>query len=759
MLIEDARFYNLDIRAPKREMAMRYYQGIEPYLDEQGRSTIVSTEVRDTILQIMPSLMRIFTAQEHVVEFIPNTEAMVPLAEQATDWVQWIFMEDNPGFLSLHNVFKDTLTKGEGIVMWRTDSQPSVTYREYTNITMEQAQFTISQDERTEVLKFEPHQVGKVQKKKALQKKMQQAAQPQDPNAAQQPPPDPSAEQTFDMSVRIDQSKPRIIVEPVPPDEFRIDRYAKGIYDATLCGIETIKSPSELIEMGYDEDTVDHFRGVSIASVRWNEERALRNQGLELGVGGPDVQGGVMYGEYYIRVDKDGDGIAELRRICVMGDRDEIVDDEPVDFAKCAYFTPDPEPHTAIGHSITELVQDIQKIKTNIMRNSLDSIASTIYPRLWMVENQVNIDDVLNAELGAPIRCKAPNTVGQLQSQFIGDAPMAMIQYLDGVKAVRTGITEASKGLDPKALQSTTVKGVDMVITGAQERIELIARILAETGMKDMFKGLLRETVQNPDPGRVIKIRGKWVPIVADSYDPTMGVRVNPSLGHGSDTDRFAMLGQIAQKQEQIIQAFGPQNPMVSPIEIRNTYEDMLLCAGIKNVSRYFKQIDPQQLAQQAAQPPPPNPAIMLAQNEQQKTQTEAVKINSDDAFRREKLKVDDQFRRDKMVTDAMIKDASNKAQYGLAADSKALDAQLKREQAMLTMAQQHDKQTHDVGMNAMDQEHEQNMSQQDKDHEANMAELQHQQGLEAGEVQHAQGMEQNEQQAELAPKPPKGKA
>lgn len=665
MLIEDSRMFNDEQSAPKREKAMRYYDAIEPYLDEQGRSTIVSTDTRDTILAMMPSLMRIFTAQENMVEYTPTNESMEDQAEQATDYISHLWWEDNPGFITCYAILKDALTKAMGIVRWWTDDNKTVIERSYTNLSPEQYQYVAAQP-HTEIVEFK---AGK-------------DATPEEP--------------AYDCKVRITEVKPLQKIEAVPPDEFRIDRYAKSVEKATLVGQEQVVQPWVLVGMGYDQTLVNAFRGSHYASVRWNQERSLRNPGSDEGAGGPDINDGVLYGEYYIRIDSDGDGIAELHHICVMGDEDVIVHDEVTDYTPMAMLCPDLEPHTAIGHSISELVMDIQKIKTNIIRNTLDSLAAVIYPRTVVDDTVVNMDDVLNTEVGAPIRSRDVNAVKPLVSQFIGDQIMGVVNYMDQIKQSRTGISEASKGLDPDALQSTTVKGVNMIVTGAQERIELVARILAETGFKDIFKGLLREVTNNPCPSRVIKLRGKWVTVVPDAFDPSMGVRVNPAIGRGSDMDRLMILTKIKETQEMIMQTQGVSNPMVSPAEYRNTLQDILQLAGVKNVGRYFKAIDPQVLAQKAAAPPPPNPATMLAANEQEKTKLQAVKETATLSQNRSKQVADDNFKRDKLRVDSMLKAKELELKYGGAVDLKTIEMMI-----------EHDRMEHESQQNELDRQHQ----------------------------------------------------
>jgi hypothetical protein len=633
-MIEDARDYNETYLAPDREEATAYYKGMEPALTPvkdgdgqdkpEGRSTIIMTEVRDTVMAMMPSLMRIFTGHEHVVEFMPRTEPDVPLAEQATDYVSYVFWEDNPGYLTLYSAVKDALIRRVGVITWDTKVVDTVKVKHYKDIDEMQVRLTMELNPNATNMDIVPSSPGK-----------------------------------YTLSLEFRQQEKVIEIEAVAPDEFRVDRNARTVNTADLIGWEKSLPGSDLVAMGYDRELVNRHRNASSNAV-WNEERSMRNPALDAGSLSRDPNDEyVTYGEYYIKIDSDDDGIAELHLICAMGDEIEIVDDIIVDRRKVAVFSPEPEPHTVIGESISELVMDLQKIKTGIMRGSLDSIANTIYPRLVINQNTTNIDDVLNDEMGAPIRTKGDpsGSVSQLAHTFIGEPAFNMIGYLDNVRQQRTGISEASRGLDPKALQSTNVKGVDMVITGAQERIELVARNLCETGMKPLFKGLLQEITESPSAERIVRLRDKFVPVRPDAFDPTMDVRVNPAIGRGTDADRMMLLSNIKATQEQIIMQMGVSNPLVGPEEYRNTISDLLAVGNIKNVSRYFKKIDPEQLAALADQMARnKEPAQIIAEAEVEKIRADTAKAIGKQQTDREKSQMDDDFRRDKLEVDTAVK-------------------------------------------------------------------------------------------------------
>lgn len=636
--IADAVDYEESHLQLAREENQAYYYGELPGLgnvdeadqagdDEQpNKSTFVSTDVRDTILSILPSLLRIFTSAEHVAEFVPNTEEQEPMAKQAYLYVNYVFYEENDGFLSLHSVFKDALTVRTGIMKWWTDTDDEVEEQTFTNITAEQYQFLISEMPEVEVVDLEGGQDGVINS----------------------------------LTLRYYKSVPLTKAAPVPPEEFRVSRYAKTVDTADLIGHERVVPVSDLVKKGYDLEDIRNF--VTRNDNSMSEERLLRNPALVDDYSGVD---GVLYGEWYIRIDGDGDGVDELRYICTIGDNYQIVEDHIVPHHNFAVFQCDPRPHTVVGDAITDLVKDIQRIKTFMARGLLDNLAESTNPKTVINELTTNIDDALNDEVGAVIRTRGNvnEAVAFSRVPFVGDDLQANIDYFDKVRASRTGITEASKGLDPRAMQSTALSGIDAIVQGAQERIELIARVLAETGLRPLLRGLLREVVNNPNQARTVKLTGTWVKVNPSLYDPGMRVKVNPTLGKGSDMIRLQALSEVQATQQLVIEKFGVKNnPLCGPIEFRNTLVDKLELVNIRNASRYFKPIDPQVMAAIDASPNEPDPASVLAQAELEKNKKDVViaigeqeqkKASLD--FQREKLAVDDDFRRDKLNVDAAV--------------------------------------------------------------------------------------------------------
>ena len=667
--IDDAVDYIDGFVAPARAQATQYYRGDPLGNEEEGRSQIVMTEVRDVVQAMVPSLLRIFTASEQVVEYAPRNENNIEIAEQATDYVNFVFYNDNPGFSILHSAFKDALVRKTGIIKWRWSEDTEISEAEYTGL--DQAEVSIlSQDESCELVKMEEI----VHQKAVLGPDGQQIAPP---------------EVKFNITIRRKVPRNKVVIESVPPEEFLIAREARDLDTAAYVGHRSLRTMSELIAMGYEREEIEKYAGQGdVFSI--NYEAQTRNPAIMsfmMHADNPDpAMRRILYVESYVRIDKDGDGIAELRKVCSLGNAHHILHDEIATDVPFAFFCPDPEPHMIIGQSIADQTSDLQRIKTSIVRNTLDSLAQTIHPRTVVVEGQVNMDDVMNNETGAIIRARAPGMVQPLAEPFVGQSAMPLIAYMDDVRAQRTGISAASQGLDPDVLQSTTASAVNATVQGAQERIELVARLFAENGMKRLFKGLLKLLIRHQDQPRMVRLRGKWVQIDPKYWDADMDVQVNVALGHGTDNEKMQFLMMVAQKQEQIMQTLGPSNPLVDAGQYRNTLAQICTLAGFKDASRYFKPVDMQvvqQMMQQQQQNQPPDPNMMLVQIEQQKvqakSQVDAAKLQADaqDSMRKNQLE------QQKMHLDAMVRMADIEAKYGTQVNIAHVEAMIQRDQEM----------------------------------------------------------------------------
>lgn len=652
MAIASAERFIDDHVTPHRVEAAKYYRGAYFGDEEEGRSQVVLSEVRDTIQAMMPSLMRIFTSGQKIVEYMPRTPEDVVVAEQASDTVNFIFNEMNPGFQILHSVFKDALLKRAGIVTWWAESEDKVVEKHFSGMTEEEV-LLFRQNNPTAEFKY-------IYPETSI---------------------NPLYPTTYKFCVKLVDRQAKYRIRALPPECFIIDKRARDtdrMFD--IIGYRDLVSVSDLIEMGFEEeDILEH--GAPGDDDLWvaEMEEQERNPGYETPYDDnePSLKR-VKYMKVYIRIDKDGDGIAELRCIHAIGDTCYILKDEVVDHAPFALFCPDPEPHTVFGHSLADVTMDLQRIKSHVMRATLDSLAQSIFPRTVIVEGQVNIDDVLNKEVGAVVRARQIGAVQDMSTPFVGQAAMPILDYLDQIKAQRTGITPTSQGLDADVLQSTTRAAVNAQISASQDRIELIARTFAETGMRQLFSGLLKLITRHQDKPLLIRLRGQWVPVDVSQWDANMDCIVSVALGRGDDAQQMGFLTQLAQKQEQILQQMGLSNPLVKPSQYANTLNQIVRKAGFKNPESFFSPISPEQdaqiaQAQDASKSQQKDPNQLLAEVELAKAQADTFAKLQSQAIQRAQLQLDSDLKRDQMEADIILKAAEIAAKGGQPVDWQAV--------------------------------------------------------------------------------------
>jgi len=666
--IEDAAIYIDTYIAPERENAMSYYLGNSFGNEEDGASQVVLTEVRDTVLAMLPSLLRIFTGGDKVLEFVPKTAEDVEVAEQQTDFINYIFMQENPGFRILHDAMKDALILKEGVLTWYKRDEETVEEYSYSGLSQEEAAL-IAQDPSVTVLEYREEQ-SMMQRDNVVT---------MSPDVMMMP-------QMISMRIKRVIREPRYVVECIPVEQFIIDNQATCIEDALIVGRRKLATVSELVAMGYDKDLVEMNAGSG--GFELNMETLVRNPADQsffgIANGNDESTDKVYYVEAYIRIDKDGDGIAELHKVCTVGNGGYIVHQEIVTEAPFALLSPDPTPHTIFGKSIADQTMDLQLIKSSIMRNTLDSLAQSIRPRTLAVEGQVNMDDLLNNEIGAVIRARNPGAVVPFSTPFVGQPALGVMAYVDEIKTQRTGISRASQGLDAEALQSTTRAAVQAQLSSSQERIEMIARLFAD-GLKRCFKGLLHLVTQHQDKPKVIRLRNKFVPIDPRGWTADMDMIVNIALGRGSDEQRMMFLQQIAAKQEQILQQYGPNNPMVSIQQYVSTLNQITQLAGFQNPAQFYSEPTPeqvQQFMQSMAPEKKQDPAEMLAQVEAEKTRADILIAAAKQELETKKAQADADLKRDQLIADVMLRAAEIQAKYGSQVDVATINAEVNRQRA-----------------------------------------------------------------------------
>ena len=663
--IYDAISFIDDDIGGNRALATEYYYG-QPFGDEdEGRSQVVSMDVRDTVQGILPSLMRIFFGPERVVEFTPQGPEDVQNAEQATDYVDFIFKRDNPGFKILHSAFKDALVRKCGIVKYWWDESVEVKAESFSMLD-EQSMMMLTENPDVEISAVREYPVPGTEPTNEAE-------------AIMTPPP-----MMYDVEIKRRIKTGKVKIEALPPEEFLIDRRAKSIDEATFVGHRTMKTVSDLVAMGYDYDEMVEVAGNG-NDFDNNQEYQARNPFAVISTAnnGDPSSKSVLYIEGYLKVDFDGDGIAEMRRICTVGTGNKVLRNEIVDDRQFADFCPDPEPHTFFGMCPADVVMDIQRIKSNVQRGILDSLAQSIHPRTAIVEGQANMEDLLNTEVGAIIRMRAPGMVQPFTTPFVGQAAFPMLDYLDDIKQTRTGISKAAAGLDADALQSTTKAAVSATVNAAHQHIEMIARTFAETGLRKLFTGILKLVIENQDKIRMIRLRNTFVPIDPRSWDAKMDVIVNVGVGDGTIEDRINILNQVAMRQEMLIKETGPNNPIVTLPQYTNTLTKMLQLAGIKDSQNYFSQL-PVDFQLPPPEAPKLTPEEMLAQVQAQSIQADIQKKAAELQLDREKMILMDDRERDRIEQDGILRRYELELKYGVQIQSAEIDAAMNRDRELI---------------------------------------------------------------------------
>jgi hypothetical protein len=666
--LEDAVSYiDADI-SPIRAKGTEYYRGDPFGNEEDGRSQVVAMEVRDTVSAMLPSLMKVFFSSENVVEYVPRGPEDVASTQQATDYANYIFSNDNNGFMTTYALFKDSLVRKCGIAKYWWDEVEEVKIDDYSGLDDQTVQVLMQEGAEVKIVVSYPDPSMPMDM-------MQPQVDPATglPMPMQQP-------MLHDVQIKRTTKDGRIRIMAVPPEELVLDRRARSFEDAGIIAHRQMATVDDLLAMGYELDEIEE--NISSTDLDSNDEYLAR-QPLSTTMGSGDSlnpgQRRVLYVESYIRVDFDGDGIAELRKVCCMGSGYTVVRNLPASYIPFVDFPCDPEPHTSPleAMSVFDLTHDIQEIKSEILRNTLDSLAQSIHPRTAVVEGQVNIDDVLNNETGAIIRMRAPGMVQPFSSPFVGQAAFPMLDYMDAMREDRTGMSKAAMGLDPDALQSTTKAAVAATVSASQSRLELQARLLAE-GMKKLFKGILYLMTTHQDKPRMVRLRNEWVEIDPRVWNSNMDVTVNIGLGNGDTGERIQALTMIAGKQEQIMQQFGLGNPVVTPAMYIRTIQKIVELSGVKDASSYFQALPPDyQMPQEEA--PKPTPEEVLAQVQAQSIQADIQKKAAELELKREQMIRDDDYRRDQMAQDLMLKKYELELKY----QTQISTAEIQAQQAM----------------------------------------------------------------------------
>ena len=607
--IEDAIGYLETETTDERQQALEYYLR-EPYGNEvEGKSQIVTGEVAEVVDGALPQLMRLFASGDNVVSFEPVNDGDQPFAKQATEYVNWVFNKDNDGFLVMHNWFKDALLQKVGIVKAYWEDKIDVKKESYKNLTDDELMI-IMQDPEVEVVEQETTII-------------QEAVFDEMTGMEVSP-----AIVSHNVKLKKTTNNGKVTVENVPPEEFLISKRARSIADSPFTAHRKMMTRSELVAMGYDEELVESLPTGD--ALEFSPERIARytrgEQPMDMDSDDESMQLVEVF-ECYLKVDMDDDDIAEYRRVVYAGH--EILEEHECDYNPFHSLCPIPIPHKFYGQSLADRAMDLQLIKSTVVRQMLDNLYLTNNYRVGAVEGQVNLDDLLTSTAGGVVRLKNPAAIVPMTVQSSAGQSFPMLEYLDAIQAKRTGVSDTQQGLDPNLLQNVTATAVSAMSAASTGKLELIARIFAETGVTSLFRGILHLLCKYQDKARVVRINGEFIPFDPREWKTNYNVNINVGLGTGQRQEQLATMQMILAKQEEIITNYGLSNPLVNIKQYRDTLAKFIHMAGFKDSTEFINEITPE-MNEMLSQPQPekvdPNTqaAQVLAQVEREKAQLKA---------------------------------------------------------------------------------------------------------------------------------------
>lgn len=600
--LNDSLDYNVSELSDQRAKSLDYYFGA-PFGNEQyGKSQIVSRDIQETVDWIMPSLMKVFHSGGEVVKFNPQNAADVPLAEQETEYVNYLFNRRNEGFKIMFDWFQDALLMKTGIAKVFVEDVPHPTFDRFDGLDEDTVAEIVS-DPKVSLIARTQNDDG-----------------------------------TYHIKIRTDNTKRAIKVAVVPPENFLIDRSATCLDDAQFLCHRQEQTISWLRSHGVPEDVLEELPSDEYSYSDSSPEKLSRDNFDKSGQFG--YQGGstaeanrkVWVSECYVELDVDGDGYAELRRIVMAGDY--IISNEAWDCRPFADITPARIAHKFFGMSVYDKIKDIQEIRSVLMRNIMDNIYRTNTGRYAVVDGQVNIEDLISNDTAGVVRMKSMGAVTPLPTPGLTGDVYQMLDRLENDRGKRTGVSDRSRGLDDNTLHSNqAATSVNQLMTAAEQQIDLIARMFAETGVKKLFQLLHEHAIKYQDQEEVFELRGQYVEVNPANWRQRTDMSVTVGVGNMNKDQQLIHLTRMFEMTQSVI-AGGGMNILTSPQQIYNLLKEMAENAGYKDVSKYW--IDPsspeaqQAMKQKAEADAKPKPDDIKAQAQMATAQSGQAKVQAE---------------------------------------------------------------------------------------------------------------------------------
>lgn len=578
MLEQQANNNDSSSVAAAQAKAMDYYLGRPFGTEEEGRSAVISSDVWDVVEGMTPMVLKPFVSSDDIVRFNPEGPEDEEAADQESDYINYVVTQKNDVFETLVSWVKTGLLQKNGIVKYWWEKSKRKRIERYTGLT-DDVYTALLDDDSIEVVEHTETQGDPVL----------------DQQTGQMMPGDLS----HDVVLRVveEYGEPRYCV--VPPEEFRISRNATSVSpkNARFCEHVTRVTISELREMGFD--VADDINDSGTEDPRFSEQYTSRwaqdgDQVSEMDGADPSTRE-VIFREVYLLVDFDGDGLAELRKVCIVG-REVLLNEETEEVPFVAW-TPYPQPFRFDGRCPADETTEIQLIKSTVLRQTMDNLY-TVNNNTRYVSSKVNLDDLLDNQIAGIVRVDSDivgNHVMPAPVTPIGNITMPMVEYFDTAKENRTGWTRYNQGADADSLNKTAT-GVRIISEAGNERVGLVSRCFAEQGLKPLMIGIHGLCRRNADKEQMVRLRGKWVTVDPRGWRNRYDMSV--SVGLGSSDKQMQMQGAQLLLQTQMNLA---GSGIVEPKNIYEAGAKLAQALGEKNPDKYFT-------APPDEKPEPPDP-------------------------------------------------------------------------------------------------------------------------------------------------------
>lgn len=636
------------------------YHGRKYGTEVEGRSQIVTREVLEQIEWAMPSLLRVFGSGDRVVMFTPQNEDDVEQAEIETDYVNHVFLKDSNGWDVLNQWMRSALLERNAYVKVYWDTARKTRVSHYEGLTEMQMAMVLQGAEAS---------VPTGYRFEAVEVLEQESSIAVDDLSGQE-------YEAYDLKVREVCTRGYACVEYVPREEIRISKDVRELCLDNVVMVAHVRmmTKSELIEMGYPRDLIDSLptdRTTDLATntvqyARQNERSTQRTEYQAADEAGEMVQ----VNEAYVRLDVDEDGIAELRRVIYAGEF--ILDNEEIESQPFVPLCPIPQPATHVGLGLGDLVEDIQLIKTHLMRSVLDNLALTNNPEKEVVWQNIEFPDDLEVSVvGGSKRVTAPGSINPLAVPFTAGASVPIMELLDQMKETRTGISRNTMGLDADTLAQSTVGAFSMGLEQANQRLEMIARTFAETGITWLFVKLRELVMRYQDMPRMMRLSGKFHEVDPRDWSERYDVTAQVGLGTGRTGQTLGYLQAIAAKQEEHMQQ---GSPLVDYSKLYESYERLVEAAGFKDVTAFWNRPDSEAFQRRQQEQAQAAQAQQQAQQEAMQAQMQVAMADIQSKNQQAMAKLSEDFQ--KFLEDNRRKWAELELQYSVDVPGKGIDAE-----------------------------------------------------------------------------------